>query len=379
MLRSIDYQFRKLLTAKGVQKTKVVKQAKISTAIYYRHQHVAVEAFHLSGLARQNLGVDLAELERFRQQTGLVDLYWRAMYSKFPDHGKTLAQALIEADGYVFFLHGWDGTHRIWENLPVRLAAAHKSLVCFNLDVNGFGLSPFISDTPVAEQCSPAALIAAIELWLSTLKLWPTPHRSRKPFYLFIGHSMGGAALFYKNEIDWRNEAYGFYALAPALFCNDTQRQAFFKTVGAGIRIPSFTTVKNALAPHIMEILAAGASSEVKNEHVRVFARTSFGTLAQTLYVLGASPTRPRRNDWARFRVALGDKDRLVGVDNMLDLLDGFGLGANQIRVAAGDHYFFSYGDGSPLAHRENRDAVLEDLLAFCQKLAEEARVISGG
>jgi hypothetical protein len=76
--------------------------------------------------------------------------------------------------------------------------------------------------------------------------------------------------------------------------------------------------------------------------------------------------------------VALGERDRLVRVENMLDLLAEFGLGADQIRVAAGDHYFFSYGDGSPPAHYENRKAVLEDLLAFCRCLAEEAREISG-
>ncbi len=353
----------------------MVRQAKISTAVHYRHQQVTVEAFHLSDLARQNLSLDMAGLEQFRQQTGLVDLYWRAMYYKFPDGYKDLAEALVEADGYVFFLHGWDGTHRIWENLPLHLAATYKRVVCFNLDVNGFGLSPFINDTPDAEQCNPTALIRAIELWLNALKLWPTPRRRRsKPFYLFVGHSMGAAALFFKEEIGWRSDAYGFYALAPALFCNDTQRQAFFKTVGTGIRIPSFAAVKNALAPHIMEIVAAGASPEVKKEHVRVFARTPFGTLAQTLYVLGANPSRPQRADWSRFRVALGDRDRLVGVDNMLYLLDEFGLKADQIEVAAGDHYFFSYGDGSPPTHRQNREALLEHLLDFCRQLTEETR-----
>jgi pimeloyl-ACP methyl ester carboxylesterase len=356
----------------------VVRQAKISTAIHYRHEQAAVEAFHLSDLARQNLEVDLPGLEQFRQQTGLANLYWRAIYYKFPDGYPALADALAEAEGYVFFLHGWDGTHRIWENLPLHLATAHKQIVCFNLDVNGFGLSPFINDTPEAEQCTPAALIKAVELWLSTLKLWPNPHRlRRKPFYLFVGHSMGGAALFYKNEIGWRTDAYGFYVLAPALFCNDTQRQAFFKTVGTGIRLPSFAAVKTALAPHIMEILAAGASPEVKKEHIRSFARTPFGTLAQTLYVLGANRVKPERADWSRFRVALGERDRLVRVENMLDLLAEFGLGADQIRVAAGDHYFFSYGDGSPPSHYENRQAVLEDLLALCRRLAEETREIS--
>lgn len=353
----------------------MVKEARISTAIHYTHQNVGIEAYQFSLLAHQNIWLTPAHLEQLRHQTGLADLYWRALYYKFSDHHKTLSQALAEADGYVFFLHGWDGTHRIWEDLPLRLVAAHQRLVCFNLDVNGFGLSPFINETPAAEQCHPPALMAAVEFWLAAMKLWPTPRRAIPPFYLFVGHSMGAAALFYKTEIGWGNLAYGLYALAPALFCNDIQRQTFFKTVGLGIGLPSFAALKTALAPHIMEILAAGASPTVKNEHVRVFARTPFGTLAQTLYVLGDNSTRPQRNDWLRFKVALGQKDRLVRVENMLQLLDEFGLQTGQICVAPGDHYFFSYGHGSPPDHKESREVVLNNLLAWCRQLAEESQV----
>jgi pimeloyl-ACP methyl ester carboxylesterase len=352
----------------------MVKETRIATAIHYTHQNIGVEGYQFSTLAHQNKGLTLDQLQDLHLQTGLTDLYWRALYYKFPNRDKTLAQALVEAEGYVFFLHGWDGTHRIWEDLPLRLTGAHQRLVCFNFDVNGFGLSPFINDTPTADQCAPAALMAAIEFWLATMKLWPIPRRTHPPFYLFVGHSMGAAALFYKSELGWRNHAYGLYPLAPALFCNDSQQQAFFKTVGLGIGLPSFAALKTALAPHIMEILAAGASPIVKNEHVRVFARTPFGTLAQTLYVLGDNPVRPQRSDWPRFRVALGQKDRLVRVENMLQLLDEFGLQSEQIRITPGDHYFFSYGDDSPPAHKENREALLDDLLAFCRQLADEAQ-----
>lgn len=357
----------------------MVKEAKLATAIHYTHHKVVVEAVYLSSLTRQQGGIEPAQLNYFRQQTGLLDLHGRVIYQRSADRNKTLTDALAEVDGYVFFLHGWDGTHRIWEDLPVRLVAEQQRVICFNLDVNGFGMSPFDKGTPLAEQCSLAALMAAVEQWLILLKLWPAPNRERKPFYLFVGHSMSGAALFYQDEIRWCNEAYGVYALAPALFCNDTQRQAFFKAVGLGIRIPSFSSVKHALAPRMIELVAAGASPAVKNEHVRVFARTPAGTLAQTLYVLGANTTWPIRNDWSRFRVALGDKDMLVGIDNMLELLSQLGLQSDQIRVTTGDHYFFSHGEGSPPSHRENREVVLQDLLAYCRMLAVEARAISGG
>ncbi len=351
-----------------------MKQARIPTAIHYTQQDVVTESFHFSELARQRQLANPEALEKLRQQTGLADLYWKAMYYQFPGQTKTLAQVLAEVEGYVFFLHGWDGSNRIWENLPVRLTARHKKIVAFNLDVNGFGQSPFLNDTPSAEQCCPAALMAAVEHWLAAINLWPATRREQKPFYLFVGHSMGGAALFYKEETGWRNEIYSYYALAPALLCNDTQRQNFYKTLGTGIRLPSFTAVKNALAPHIIDVLGAGASPEVKQEHLRVYHQTSFGTLAQTFYALGATADKPQRQDWSHFKVVLGHRDRLVGLDNMLDLLDELRFKPGQIKVALGSHYFFSHGADSPPSHKENREMVLEDLLALCRELGETAR-----
>ncbi|HEX9922316.1 MAG TPA: alpha/beta hydrolase, partial [Anaerolineae bacterium] len=272
-------------------------------------------------MTRQRLLADPAALEKLQQKTGLADLYWQALYYKSDDPDSTLAGAINEVDGYVFFLHGWSGSHRIWENLPIELTARSRRIVCFNLDVNGFGLSPFLKDPPDADRCSPKALMAAVEHWLAAIHLWPSVRPGPKPFYLFVGHSMSGAALFYKEETGWRNEAYGLYALAPALLHNDVQRQHFYKTLGLGIRLPSFSMVKNALAPRVIDILGTGASAEVKSDHLRVFSKTPFGTIARTAYAMGSLATRPRRFDWDRFRVALGDADRLVGLNTMRELL----------------------------------------------------------
>ncbi len=114
----------------------MVKETRIATAIHYTHQNIGVEAHQFSTLAQQGHWLTPVQLDQLRQQTGLADLSWRTLYYKFPDRAKTLAQALADAEGYVFFLHGWDGTHRIWEDLPLRLTVAHQRLVCFNFDVN---------------------------------------------------------------------------------------------------------------------------------------------------------------------------------------------------------------------------------------------------
>ena len=345
---------------------RIIKQARISTALYYSLENIAIEPFYLSGQVKWEL------LKEFQEQTGLADLHWEAIHFHFPRQERTISQALAEADGYVFFMHGWSGSHRIWEKLPLQLTAKHKQIVCFNLDVNGFGESPFLRDTPHERQCSPAALMAAVEYWLTAINLWPIRNRKRKPFYLFVGHSMGGAATFFKDVTGWEDEAYGFYALAPALLCNDAQRQVFFKTLGLSIGFPSFTTVKDALAPHIIDVLGTGASSDVKNEHLRTYNQTPFGTLAQTLYVLGTTGGPPKRTDWSRYKVALGDKDRVVGTDQMLNLLKELDFPPDQIRVTHGDHYFFSYDSESPPDHKTNRQVILDDLLSFCRQLSKE-------
>ncbi len=350
-----------------------VKQHRVNTAIHYSHTQVVTESFHLSQV------VTADTLATFQNQTGLGDLYWRSMYYRSPGQEMTLDEALLEADGYLFFLHGWNGSHRIWENLPLHLIAAYNKIVCFSLDVNGFGQSPFIKPMPDSNQCSPAALMQTVERWLRETNLWPVSRPGRKPFYLFVGHSMSGAALFFKDIVDWYDEAYAFYALAPALTCNDKQRRAFFKTVGTTIRLPSFTAIKNVLAPHVIQMLGTGASPDVKSEHLRIYNQTSFGTIAQTLYSLGLTTALPQRSDWSRYTVALGHKDRLVSLERMLNLLETLNFEPDQIRVALGDHYFFSHGEGSPLSHKNSRQMVFNDLLTLCFQLNDEISRINKG
>jgi pimeloyl-ACP methyl ester carboxylesterase len=354
---------------------KSIKQTNLQTAIQYSHDNVVTLRTLLSTRAKKQSLASGKSLKEFQSLTGLRDLYWQTLYFKYPDYDQGLAQAIADADGYVFFLHGWTGNHRIWEDMPGWLTSHHKNIVCFNLDVNGFGASPFIAETPTSEQCTPPAIIKAVEYWLEAIQLWPaTATRRRRPFFLFIGHSMSGAALFYKDVSHWQDYVYGFYSLAPALFHNDAQRKTFFKTVGVSIGLPTLAAVKDALAPRAIDILGPGASQPVKTEHLRVYNETPFGTLAQTMYALGSAPPPPNRTDWGRFRVALGHKDRVVTLESSLNLFEELHFSPAQLRVTLGDHYFFSFGEGSPATHHLNRQVLKNDLLMLCHRLTQESR-----
>jgi len=312
------------------------------------------------------------KLAEFQCQTGLANFFWEATYlSETPAH-KSLTQRLAEAEGVVIFLHGWDGNHRIWEDLPARIVKQLPHVICLNPDVNGFGESPFMDNRPKGQQASLSAGMAAVEKWLEVIEAWPQAHRTTKPFYLFVGHSMGGGMVFYKNQPQWTHHKYGCYAMAPGIFYRNWLYGWLYKIVGLGILFPHVTPIKNIIARLIVKIAMRQASRVAKYEHEHTFYASSYQTLSKTLRGIGSSPP-PTRTDWSPYRVALSHADLLVPLGATLRMLSKFGFIPAQIRVFVGDHYFFSYDSHSPVSHHYNRETILQDLVIFCQQLAESS------
>jgi len=304
---------------------------------------------------------------QFKEATGLADFAWRVVYNR-RSWGRPIARKEIlgRAQGFVVFIHGWDGSGEIWESLPAMVCQRNPRLVAFVLDVNGFGGSPFIeAEMPKVAQCNPEACMRVVERWVETMKL--RGRKGTRRIFTFIGHSMGGAALFYMNDKDWPENGYARCAVAPALLCNDTLRQGFYVGlgvgIGAGLQYSLLDKLKEKLAPWLIKELIGGASEVVKAEHLRIFEKTSKGTLAQTFYALGQAEEPHRQRQWKNFRVVLGHKDRLVGVAPMLSLLEELGFRTENIRVMLGDHYLFSAGLKTRRSHGENRDILLEEIL----------------
>jgi pimeloyl-ACP methyl ester carboxylesterase len=275
-------------------------------------------------------------------------------------------EILSRAQGFVVFIHGWDGSGEIWESLPAMVCQKNHRLVAFVPDVNGFGGSPFIeAEMPKVAHCNPEGCMRAVEKWIETMKF--KGRKGTRRIFTFVGHSMGGAALFYISDKDWAEYRHAQCAVAPALLCNDTLRQGFYiglgLGIGAGLQYSLLDKLKEKLAPRLIGELISGASEAVKAEHLKIFARTDKGTLAQTFYALGQAEEPRRRRRWENFRVILGHKDRLVGVAPMLNLLEDLGFRSEDIRVVLGDHYLFSASRQTRRSHGENRDILLEEIL----------------
>jgi hypothetical protein len=263
-------------------------------------------------------------------------------------------------------MHGWVGSHAIWEDLPAEVCRANPHLVCFAPDVNGFGGSPFIeADMPLLEMCGPRSDMQAVELWLDLLRL-QRPGRQRQVF-TFVGHSMSGAALFHKSVRGWEEDRYSLLALAPAVLHKDTVKQAFYRalglSIGAGWQAAFLDRFKDQLAVQAMEILAGDASRAVKKEHDRIFRDTPKGTIAQTFFALGLAEETPLSRKWDHIFVVLAHRDRLVALGPTLDLMQDMGLTSQNIQVVLGDHYFFSVSQGSRRLHAFNRAEVLRHIL----------------
>lgn len=323
-------------------------------------------SFDLSTLVEEGY-LGKKALAQFKEATGLADLAWRVVYNRRSWGGPISRKEILgRAQGFVVFIHGWDGSGEIWESLPAMVCQRNPRLVTFVLDVNGFGGSPFIeAEMPKVTQCNPEACMRAVEKWIETMRLRGRARTKR--IFTLVGHSMGGAALFYMNDKDWAESRYARCAVAPALLCNDTLRQGFYvglgTGIGAGLQYSLLDKLKEKLAPWLINELIGGASGAVKAEHLRIFERTDKGTLAQTFYALGQAEEPHRRRRWKNFRVILGHKDRLVGVAPMLNLLEDLGFRSENIRVVLGDHYLFSAGLKTRRSHGENRDILLEEIL----------------
>jgi len=304
---------------------------------------------------------------RFREATGLADFAWRVVYNRRSWGGPIARREILgRAQGFVVFIHGWDGSAEIWESLPAMVCQRNPRLVAFVPDVNGFGASPFIeAEMPKVAQCNPEGCMRAVEKWIETMKF--KGRKGTRRVFTFVGHSMGGAALFYINDKDWTEYRVARCAVAPALLCNDTLRQGFYiglgLGIGAGLQYSLLDKLKEKLAPWLISELISGASEAVKAEHLKIFAGTDKGTIAQTFYALGQAEEPRRRRRWENFRVILGHKDRLVGVAPMLNLLEDLGFRSEDIRVVLGDHYLFSASRQTRRSHGENRDILLEEIL----------------
>ncbi len=297
----------------------------------------------------------------------LIDFVWRVMWvDSHPTPDEELEDRIGEAQGFAIFLHGWTGNYAIWERIPSLVVTGNRNLVAICVDHNGFGETSFI-DTPSLEKCNPPAAMRVIERLIDTLKIRRQPGERDPKVINFIGHSMGGAALFYLNPINWREGEETRLALSPALLLEDEVKRIFYTTLGIGIglvnRIHIFEIIERAIKPGIIEALTVGATDFVQRLHADQYQRTARGTTAATFMAMGLLNNWEIPRRWDTFHVMLGHRDALVGLVPMIDMLSSLEFPAANTRVVAGSHYFFSVGGDAVFQHAQNRELVVQDIL----------------
>lgn len=318
------------------------------------------------------------DFEAFAKETCLADFAWRVLWADSDDRPDTesVANAVRYAEGIIVFIHGWGGSGEIWEELPALVVQRNPGLIALVPDVNGFGGTPFQADMPPLEKCNPPANMAAIEWWLALLEIRTPASSPRTRPFVFVGHSMGGATLFFLDENRWKPGEVGRIAAAPALLLNDRVRQGFYRALGAGIMLTRWNELIDKLAEELFatrlfHALGGQGSDRVHAEHQRIYKITPEGVLARTFAAMGRLEWWFEQEEWPHFQVMLGYKDRLVGLQPMLELLEAIHFDPAQIRVALGDHYFFSIGSNAE-SHERNRALLLDSVLAMHRELGEE-------
>jgi hypothetical protein len=175
--------------------------------------------------------------------------------------------------------------------------------------------------------------------------------------------------------MDWSFGEMTRYALAPALLLEDDTKQAFYRGLGLAIdlvnRIPAFEIIERVVKPQIISTLCGGASDFIKSAHDVQYSLTPRATTATTLTAMGVLQDWEIPRDFGLFRVMLGHRDALVGLTPMLDLVSKLEFPTANIRVVPGSHYMFSVGRDSAFQHAQNRELVVEDILALHDRAVE--------
>lgn len=335
--------------------------------------------YTLRDLVRRDL-LDRRAVEAFSDSTLLDDFAWRLMWAHndgLPEL-ESISLRLCEAPGILVFIHGWDGSGEIWEDLPALALLQNPGMLALVPDVNGFGGSAFRVDDPPIGHCDPPAVMAAVEAWLELigLRIPAGDGRGKVPVrpVVLVGHSMGGAALFFASEDAWHPDELGRIAAAPALLLNDRMRQRFYRALGTGIQLSGWNDFTDRLttsliAPRIIDTLTQWGSRAVRAEHYRIYRETPERVVARTCAAMGLLDVELSRQTWRNFVVYLAHKDRLVGLQPALELLEDLHFDPAHIRVALGDHYFFSLGT-RPALHARNRAMLLDDITRMARSLA---------
>ncbi|MEL6308760.1 MAG: alpha/beta hydrolase [Chloroflexota bacterium] len=345
-------------------------------------QNTYVTEYRLTDLMQKGY-IDRVEGQTFLDNAGLLDFHWEVTWPEdfeLPD--EMLVDRIANVQGYVVWVHGWTGNIHIWEDSPARVVQKNRRLVSIAIDHNGFGESIFDDKTPEMDSCNPPAAMRTLQHFIDLIKIRRQPGQTGNKVINLVGHSMGGATLFYLNPMKWNFGEVTRFSIAPALLLEDDTHRAFYQTLGLGIGIlqhlPALEVFERMLKPGVLRTLCSGASEDVKHIHDVQYNETPRGITGATFMAMGRLRDTEIAHDFDLMQVMLGHKDPLVGLIPMIDLLGKLEFPASNIHVVPGTHYMFSVGTESPTNayhHAQAREMLIDDILKLHERGIEKQKV----
>lgn len=326
--------------------------------------------YQLSDLMQKGY-IDRRDGQAFLEESGLLDFHWEITWPEdFEMPDEMLVDRIANVQGYVVWVHGWTGNMHIWEELPGMVVTSNRQLVSICIDHNGFGSSQFENQSPALDLCNPPAAMKTLQAFIDLIKIRRQPGDAQQKVVNFVGHSMGGATLFYMNPLLWSFGEATRFALAPAILLEDESHRAFYSTLGLGIgilqKLPALEIFERFIKPSVLNVLAAGASKRVKDLHDKQYNETPRGITGATFMAMGRLTNTEIAHDFDLMQVMLGHRDPLVDLKSMIDLLSKLEFPAKNIHVVPGTHYMFSVGNENHLNayhHAQAREMVVEDVI----------------
>lgn len=340
-----------------------------------------VAEYRLTELIKKGY-IDRREGQKFLDESGLLEFHWEITWPEdFEVPDEMLPDRIANVQGYVVWVHGWTGNLNVWEELPGMVVAGNRQLISIAIDHNGFGESIFEDETPSLDSCNPPAAMRVLQHFIDLLKIRRQPGETRTKVINFVGHSMGGATLFYLNPMVWNYGELTRMALAPALLLEDESHRAFYQTLGLGIGIlqhlPVLEVFEKFIKPSVLGTLVSGGSDAVKEIHDYQYNATPRGITGATFMAMGRLKDFEIARDFDLMQVMLGHRDPLVGLIQMIDLLGKLEFPAAHIHVVPGTHYMFSVGRETHMnayQHAQAREMLVVDVLDLHQKALDKQK-----
>ncbi|HEY5921036.1 MAG TPA: protein kinase [Kofleriaceae bacterium] len=270
----------------------------------------------------------------FRERTGYADFGWAVIGRTDRLGALTDPAAYARAGELVVMVHGGMCTRESWLGVAAHVAQGNGQTLVFVPDVAGYGVSRFQRRLPSREQLTVEGTVGGLLAWIELIGVRDLP-------LVFVGHSLGGLALFSATDEmlgprTWR------IAVGPVLPALDWRQRWGLRLVAAfGLSLAWIPGMKRLMGKATFEWSKAARAyaTDERKRFLEAYMQLPMPTLARGAGQY-ARAQAPPKDQLARCAVVLSENDPVAPIERMHAALRRIDFPEHQIhRLVSQGHF----------------------------------------